>query len=238
MSTPTIGPDPAGTAAGMGMASGVGMVPGRPPVLLFDGTGALLAQFSGASVEAAAAAFLPLVNDPNTALPLTLLDLADNRTVTIYQDGVTGLSWRSSEIHHISPADGPADPAAGGPRLDLLVLHTHDLSASREFYEALGLAFVREQHGSGPEHLAATLADGCVLELYPAYKARPAGSLRIGITVPAETLRDHMLATWPGSLRDPDGRIVVITVTGDPPKDDPDATAVPATRTASVRQRP
>ena len=41
-------------------------------------------------------------------------------------------------------------------RLDLLVLYVSDLDASREFYAALGLDLVREQHG-GPVHYAAQL---------------------------------------------------------------------------------
>jgi catechol 2,3-dioxygenase-like lactoylglutathione lyase family enzyme len=52
--------------------------------------------------------------------------------------------------------------------LDVVVLRSADMSAARAFYEAVGLTFVAEKHGSGPDHLAATLAGGVVLELYPA----------------------------------------------------------------------
>ena len=52
------------------------------------------------------------------------------------------------------------------PAPNLLVLRAADLAASRRFYEALGLEFVVERHGKGPEHLAASLGE-FVFELYP-----------------------------------------------------------------------
>lgn len=51
--------------------------------------------------------------------------------------------------------------------LDLVVLRSADPERARAFYAALGLSFVEEQHGSGPPHLAATLANGVVVEIYP-----------------------------------------------------------------------
>lgn len=51
-------------------------------------------------------------------------------------------------------------------KLNLLVIRVADLAKSRAFYEALGLSFHEERHGSGPIQLAAKL-DGSVLELYP-----------------------------------------------------------------------
>jgi len=41
-------------------------------------------------------------------------------------------------------------PTPAGPRLTLLVLYTSDLETSRAFYEALGLTFTAERHGTGP----------------------------------------------------------------------------------------
>jgi lactoylglutathione lyase len=67
-----------------------------------------------------------------------------------------------------------------GTRLNLLVLRCTDLERSREFYEALGLAFAAEQHGSGPNHYSANLG-GLVLELYPSSQA--ATPIRIGVAV-------------------------------------------------------
>ncbi|WP_395740257.1 VOC family protein [Prosthecobacter sp.] len=49
---------------------------------------------------------------------------------------------------------------------NLVVLRTADLERASIFYECLGLRFIRHQHGTGPEHLAAEF-DGCVFELYP-----------------------------------------------------------------------
>lgn len=51
--------------------------------------------------------------------------------------------------------------------LSLIVLRCSNLAESRRFYEAFGLEFVDEQHGSGPKHLSSTIG-ATVLELYPA----------------------------------------------------------------------
>ena len=51
--------------------------------------------------------------------------------------------------------------------LNLLVLRCRELERTKAFYELFGLAFVKEVHGTGPEHYAAT-DDVGVLELYPA----------------------------------------------------------------------
>ncbi|SEE25036.1 VOC family protein [Streptomyces sp. TLI_105] len=56
---------------------------------------------------------------------------------------------------------------------DLIVLYTDRLGACRDFYSGLGLTLVREQHGTGPERYAATLAHGAVLELYPTGHRQP-----------------------------------------------------------------
>lgn len=69
-------------------------------------------------------------------------------------------------------------------RLNLLVIYVADLEVSCDFYRALGLTFVSEQHGSGPVHHAAVL-DGMVVELYPRKPDRPAAQLRLGFQVAA-----------------------------------------------------
>jgi len=202
------------------------MIPGRPPTLLFNGAGVLLSTFSATSIPAAAPAFLPLVIDPNTVLPLTLLDPRDNRTVTIDRDGVTSLSWRPADPHPsgldddstTTPAAASPSPGEGeasrtnreDPRLNLLVLYTDDLPGCQDFYENRGLHFTHEQHDAGPEHLAAALTDGVVFELYPADEANPAGQIRIGFTVPAA--QRHPGAGVGSPKRDPDGRAVVVTL--------------------------
>ncbi len=113
---------------------------------------------------------------------------------------------------------------AVGPRLTLIVLKTHRLADLRHFYECLGLRFMEERHGSGPEHLSASAGE-MLLELYPL----PAGTgeadstTRLGFTVGnmtevVETLRRHgspvIAEPRPGEwgfravVRDPDGRSV------------------------------
>ncbi|MFE2866568.1 MULTISPECIES: VOC family protein [unclassified Embleya] len=91
--------------------------------------------------------------------------------------------------------------------LDLIVVYTSRLGACRDFYGSLGLDLVRERHGTGPEHYAATLADGVVVELYPARPDRLTGYLRLGLTLETSPL-------GPGRHRstDPDGRHVEVVV--------------------------
>ncbi|MEU9720047.1 glyoxalase/bleomycin resistance/dioxygenase family protein [Streptomyces sp. NPDC047976] len=84
--------------------------------------------------------------------------------------------------------------------IDLLVIYTNRLDECRDFYAGLGLALVPERHGNGPDHYAATLADGTVLELYPATRRPETGYLRLGL--PGDSSR---------TLTDPDGRTVVLT---------------------------
>jgi hypothetical protein len=64
--------------------------------------------------------------------------------------------------------------------LSLIVLKVADLEHARAFCEALGLAFVKEQHEHGPLHYAAQ-AGSAVLELYPvgSKDALPGGPSRL-----------------------------------------------------------
>ncbi len=66
--------------------------------------------------------------------------------------------------------------------LRLFVLRVADLDRSRSFYEALGLRFTLERHGSGPEHLAAEV-EGIVFELYPRGTGPESTGTRIGFQV-------------------------------------------------------
>lgn len=92
-------------------------------------------------------------------------------------------------------------------RLTLVVLYTPRLEACRQFYGDLGLDFTAEQHGEGPHHYAAILADGTVFELYPARPGRETGALRLGLAVPG-TEATPQLATGRHQRVDPDGRTV------------------------------
>jgi catechol 2,3-dioxygenase-like lactoylglutathione lyase family enzyme len=91
--------------------------------------------------------------------------------------------------------------------LNLVVLYTSALDACLGFYESIGLTFVRERHGSGPEHHAAVLGGGAVLELYPARDGRVTGQLRLGLSVVGSPL-----SVGRHVLTDPDGRVVDVTV--------------------------
>ena len=102
-------------------------------------------------------------------------------------------------------ANAPATQA----RATLLVIYTPALQSCREFYSALGIQFVPEQHGQGPLHYAAVMPDGMVLELYPATARRPVSTLRLGLAVAGAEL-DPPLPAGHHVLRDPDGRVVEV----------------------------
>jgi catechol 2,3-dioxygenase-like lactoylglutathione lyase family enzyme len=63
--------------------------------------------------------------------------------------------------------------------VSLIVLRCKDVELTRRFYEHLGLVFVEEKHGTGPQHNA-----GFVLELYPAAESQPPDNVRIGFSTP------------------------------------------------------
>ena len=76
------------------------------------------------------------------------------------------------------------------PLLKLLVLRTHRLEELKKFYETLGIKFVKEQHGSGPDHYVGPIGSA-VLELYPLSAGAPGPdkSVRLGFAVPSLRLR-------------------------------------------------
>ncbi|MEU9111006.1 glyoxalase/bleomycin resistance/dioxygenase family protein [Streptomyces sp. NPDC048483] len=94
-------------------------------------------------------------------------------------------------------------------RVTLLVLYTPQLEECRKFYAGLGLTFMAEQHGQGPEHYAAVLADGTVFELYPSRPGRQTDALRLGLAIDGGTANPP-LATGRHQVTDPDGRTVEI----------------------------
>jgi catechol 2,3-dioxygenase-like lactoylglutathione lyase family enzyme len=110
---------------------------------------------------------------------------------------------------HVTAADQARSPMTVPTtiRATLLVLYTPHLEECHRFYSDLGLAFTAEQHGQGPRHYAAVLADGLVFEIYPARPERQTGALRLGLAItgaaatPALTAGRHLLT-------DPDGRTV------------------------------
>jgi catechol 2,3-dioxygenase-like lactoylglutathione lyase family enzyme len=96
-----------------------------------------------------------------------------------------------------------------GVRATLLVLYCARLEECRGFYGGLGLSFTAEQHGQGPQHYAAVLADGAVFELYPATPDRESGALRLGFKVTGAAATPP-LAPGRHHLTDPDGRTIEV----------------------------
>lgn len=104
----------------------------------------------------------------------------------------------------VSPDSGPT----GG--LTLIVIYTEAVQECRDFYTGLGLCFAREQHGTGPEHYAAVLAGGTVVEIYPATD-RQTGPLRLGLAVQRSATHPRLDAGR-HVLHDPDGRTIELYV--------------------------
>ncbi len=110
-------------------------------------------------------------------------------------------------------------------KITLLVLRCKDVELSRTFYEAMGLQFTPEQHGSGPRHYATQIA-GVVIELYP-QSGRDSSGVRLGFEVPdlcatlaavravgGSVLRFSEDAQPPSALvADPDGHKIDLTQT-------------------------
>jgi lactoylglutathione lyase len=65
-----------------------------------------------------------------------------------------------------------------GPSLTLIVLKTARPDQLKAFYQCLGIQFRTEQHGNGPVHFAAELAQ-TVLEIYPRTNGEPANESSI-----------------------------------------------------------
>jgi lactoylglutathione lyase len=53
--------------------------------------------------------------------------------------------------------------------MSVFVVRTNEVARTVEFFEKLGLSFVREQHGNGPIHFACE-RNGIVFEIYPTEK--------------------------------------------------------------------
>ncbi|WP_150246058.1 HD domain-containing protein [Nocardiopsis quinghaiensis] len=102
----------------------------------------------------------------------------------------------------------PGEPL---PRATLLVLHTDRVEECRAFYARLGLRFVRERHGRGPEHHAAELPGGMVFEIHPATAGRSTGAARLGFAVDGRRVLPPLEAGR-RVLTDPDGREVDLRV--------------------------
>ena len=112
------------------------------------------------------------------------------------------------------------------PYIKLLVIYAEDISVTERFYATLGLEFVSERHGRGPEHRAAQ-SGAVVFEIYPASEHSPAThSLRLGFEVANLEQQIEALLAAGGQIvklpersafgqravvRDPEGRKVELT---------------------------
>jgi len=67
--------------------------------------------------------------------------------------------------------------------LNLLVIRAKHPAKLAEFYRCLGLEFLLEQHGTGPEHYC-SVQNGAVFEIYPKQECEPSTSgTRLGFAV-------------------------------------------------------
>ena len=71
---------------------------------------------------------------------------------------------------------------AAPPIMNLLVIRSPEPERAAEFYCAMGLAFTKHRHGSGPEHFASEV-NGLVFEIYPLGSKAPTTSTRFGFSV-------------------------------------------------------
>lgn len=109
--------------------------------------------------------------------------------------------------------------------LNLLVLRSSAPHELASFYEGLGLTFVREKHGKGPEHLACT-THGAVFEIYPEGGGGSTSGTRIGFAVEdvdasyasalagrAESVSEPRTGQWGrrAVVRDPSGHVLELT---------------------------
>jgi catechol 2,3-dioxygenase-like lactoylglutathione lyase family enzyme len=83
-------------------------------------------------------------------------------------------------------------------QLNLLVLRCKNIETSKNFYEKLGLKFIKEQHGKGAVHYA-TYVREMVLELYPLKEGFEIEQSRLGFTVDMnvlENMKDDVVSTY------------------------------------------
>jgi len=101
-----------------------------------------------------------------------------------YQFVFSDFQPAANKLWELAAGPRPPHDADRNPdvQLSLVVIYAADMAASKAFYEALGLTFVREKHG-GPEHFAARLG-GAVFEIYPRKQSgTQAAPVRLGFRV-------------------------------------------------------
>jgi len=91
-----------------------------------------------------------------------------------------------------------------------VVLRCADLERTRQFYEALGLQLVPEQHGSGLKHYSSDVG-GVILEFYP-FAGKPTSGLQLGLVVPDIGRVIESLRSWTTVTMDDSGGAAVVTI--------------------------
>jgi len=67
--------------------------------------------------------------------------------------------------------------------MNLIVIRSKNIEKSLEFYKAIGLSFIKEKHGSGPEHYSSTI-NNLVFEIYPIIDNNKGNNnIRIGFNI-------------------------------------------------------
>lgn len=110
--------------------------------------------------------------------------------------------------------------------LTLLVLKSRQVDRVRTFYQALGIVFTEEQHGTGPRHYAGRVGE-VLVEIYPLPNdGSTDASTRLGFTVGnlaevvralegigTQVVKQPTQTTWglQAVVKDPDGRSVEVT---------------------------
>ncbi len=110
-------------------------------------------------------------------------------------------------------------------KFSLLVVRTADIEAALAFYRALGLSFVQEQHGAGPQHYSCDLG-GLIFEIYPTRAGETSDLTMIGFAVSSldetlanlralgvEPISPPKTASWGRfvNVKYGDGRVVQLT---------------------------
>jgi lactoylglutathione lyase len=97
-------------------------------------------------------------------------------------------------------------------KVSLIVIRCSDLNSCKNFYEKLGLSFVKEQHGSGPVHYSSILGD-TVFELYPLKSSSNIEHTRLGFCLP--NVNEIIKSVTPEAIYENDGRKIYVVVDPD-----------------------
>jgi lactoylglutathione lyase len=93
-------------------------------------------------------------------------------------------------------------------KISLLVIRCKDIEKSREFYERLGMVFMKEKHGAGLEHYSAQ-CEGSVFELYQNKDESLSENIRLGFNVDSLEILESLSVA---SSYEFDGKITYVVV--------------------------